>query len=264
MNKKYIIIISFLAGALLFGGIPVIAASISASQTSSKIYVDNNQIYIDVYQIAGSNYFKLRDFCSAVNIGVWYDVSTDSVFINTKQPYNPNYTGPDLSITGFPAQTPVNIMTSVTVSNVTIKHLGYFEKDFGFIKKTGDNFIITNHNLFDVDVMYDIIGIKNDGTDVSLSSGFFSGIDKVQYEKDYKDNGWAVENNTIIVRSNNSLESFIEFTNYFISKDDLDVNKDGYYDIRFKVFLYNDAEGYIIRSPIPNEQISKIYSIQAH
>jgi len=94
--KKYAIVMltGILIGAILFAGIPAVAASISAIATSSNVYVDNKPVPVDAYQINGFNYFKLRDFCQAVNIGVWYEESSDSIYIDKSLTYDPLYQGP--------------------------------------------------------------------------------------------------------------------------------------------------------------------------
>ena len=88
-------ILGLLIGALLFGAIPAIAASVTATATltTSKVFVDNKQVSVEAYQINGSNYFKLRDFCKAIGIGVWSDESTQNIYIETDKGYDPSYTG---------------------------------------------------------------------------------------------------------------------------------------------------------------------------
>ena len=61
---------------------------------SSTIIINGNAASLEAYNIGGYNYFKLRDFLSAVNIGVWYNVTTDTIHIETDKDYEPNYRGP--------------------------------------------------------------------------------------------------------------------------------------------------------------------------
>ncbi|MCL2060561.1 MAG: CAP domain-containing protein [Oscillospiraceae bacterium] len=69
------------------------ADSIKAVPTTSIILFDGKAADLEVYNINDYNYFKLRDFLKAVNIGVWYDESTDTINIETDIGYDPNYTG---------------------------------------------------------------------------------------------------------------------------------------------------------------------------
>ena len=93
--KKSILstLIGIIIGGSLFGGGYVIAANVTATPTTSPVFVDGKQVSVDAYNINGSNYFKLRDFCAAVDIGVWYDDKTKSIYIERDKKYDVNYTG---------------------------------------------------------------------------------------------------------------------------------------------------------------------------
>ncbi len=58
---------------------PVVSEPVEAKYTNSNVIVNGNKIEFEAYNIAGSNYFKLRDFAIAVaNSESQFDVSWDS------------------------------------------------------------------------------------------------------------------------------------------------------------------------------------------
>ena len=95
MKRHHItFIVGILIGALLFGGAAAIAAAITATPTQSSIFVDGEPVSVDAYLINGNNYFKLRDFCAALDTGVWYEQVTKNIYIESENTYDPDYTGP--------------------------------------------------------------------------------------------------------------------------------------------------------------------------
>ena len=60
------------------------AAEIVAEPTWQKIYVDGRQVSMTAYNIAGSNYVKLRDIGQQVDFNVYW---SDGVQIDTNAPY---------------------------------------------------------------------------------------------------------------------------------------------------------------------------------
>lgn len=68
------------------GGELAVSAEQTAKQatlSSSKIYLDGEEIQLTAYTIGGNNYFKLRDFEQAVGIVVGWDQETNTVSIDT-------------------------------------------------------------------------------------------------------------------------------------------------------------------------------------
>lgn len=59
----------------------------TAYATTSAIYLDGEQIAFTGYNIAGNNYFKLRDMAKRFDIGVEYDGKTGQVQIMTDRSY---------------------------------------------------------------------------------------------------------------------------------------------------------------------------------
>lgn len=58
-----------------------------ANPSSQRFYVREQRVTLEVYEINGSNYVKLRDIGRAVDFGVIYDATTNSVYIEPSQPY---------------------------------------------------------------------------------------------------------------------------------------------------------------------------------
>lgn len=57
--------------------------NVSASLTTSRVYLDGREISLTAYNIAGSNYFNLRDIAAALNLSVDYDDITKDILVNT-------------------------------------------------------------------------------------------------------------------------------------------------------------------------------------
>ena len=90
MNRKREAIfmgIGVLAGLALSGPAAQAATSITATLSSQPIYVDGQQVSMTAYSIGGNNYVRLRDIGRAVDFGVTYDAATNSVYIDSAQPY---------------------------------------------------------------------------------------------------------------------------------------------------------------------------------
>lgn len=62
-------------------------SSKTATPTSSKIYVDGEEVQFTAYTIGGNNYFKLRDIAKVFNIGVTWDGEANTVGIDTSLDY---------------------------------------------------------------------------------------------------------------------------------------------------------------------------------
>ena len=100
-------LIGIVIGIMLFGGTSAVAASVTANTSSWKVFVGGYQANVEAYMINDSNYLKLRDVCSAVDCGVWYDSNKKEIYLELDKHYDPNYTG----LNGF-TQTPVPFITS--------------------------------------------------------------------------------------------------------------------------------------------------------
>ena len=90
MNRKREAVfmgLGILAGLALSGPAVQATTSITATLSSQPIYVDGQRISMTAYNISGNNYVRLRDIGSAVDFGVTYDAATNSVYIDSAQPY---------------------------------------------------------------------------------------------------------------------------------------------------------------------------------
>jgi uncharacterized protein YkwD len=80
---------------LVIGG-PASAAfsasgNIAAIPAFNDIYVDSHVYIMDAYNINGYTYYKLRALAHSTDVRVWHDIATDTVYINTSEPYDQNY-----------------------------------------------------------------------------------------------------------------------------------------------------------------------------
>jgi len=82
--KKKDFALGILCGAMLFSRATAMAAGITAEPTWQNIYVDGAQVSMTAYNIAGSNYVKLRDIGQKVGFNVYW---SDGVQIDTDAPY---------------------------------------------------------------------------------------------------------------------------------------------------------------------------------
>ena len=153
-----------------------IAASLTVTPTTSQVYVDGKLVPVDAYTIDGSNYFKLRDFCSAVDIGVWYETSTRNIYIETDKGYDPDYTGsgtasqttptpqptpqPTLQPTPKPTPTPSTGSETVSQKNAVQKAKIYIE--YGAFSRDGLIAQLEYEKFSNADAVY---GADNCGAD---------------------------------------------------------------------------------------------------
>ena len=76
---------SVLLGAALAA--PAATAALTAQLSNQRFVVDGRPAQIEAYSIGGSNYVKLRDIGRAANFSVTYDPQTNTVSIDTHEPY---------------------------------------------------------------------------------------------------------------------------------------------------------------------------------
>ena len=79
--------IGILVGITLGGPAAQAAANLTATLSSQPIYVDGVRVPMTAYAIGGNNYVRLRDIGKAVDFGVTYDATTNSVYIDTGTHY---------------------------------------------------------------------------------------------------------------------------------------------------------------------------------
>ena len=93
--------IGVLAGLALSGPAAQAATSITATLSNQPIYVNSQRVSMTAYSIGGNNYVRLRDIGKAVNFGVTYDAVTNSVHIDSTQPYQEEVTQPAVAVLGI-------------------------------------------------------------------------------------------------------------------------------------------------------------------
>ncbi len=89
MKKQLLTLLAGMAlgMALLSGGYAAASTALTAKPSSQVIYVNGQQVQFEAYSIHGNNFVKLRDIGKAVDFGVTYDGSTNSVHIDPGIPY---------------------------------------------------------------------------------------------------------------------------------------------------------------------------------
>ncbi|SHI15821.1 ABC-type sugar transport system, substrate-binding protein, contains N-terminal xre family HTH domain [Sporobacter termitidis DSM 10068] len=101
-------------GGELSAGVP---GNQPAAASTSKIYLNGNQISLTAYQIGGYNYFKLRDIGAAINFGVTYHPGTNAIDVDTSAAYsaetsNAGFFDPTVDYTKHPRYKIVYLMIS--------------------------------------------------------------------------------------------------------------------------------------------------------
>lgn len=91
-----------LTGALLFGGAAAYAAGVTAERSTNRVLVDGREVQIEAYNIAGSNYCKLRDVGRAVGFNVTWDQASGTVRIDTGSEYSEDMSNPGLQAVVLP------------------------------------------------------------------------------------------------------------------------------------------------------------------
>lgn len=140
----------------------------------------------------------------------------------------------------------------------------YFE--LGNIKFTynGEEFIIENNSENKVMITCGVYGAKKDGTYEWIGTPSFYGIDETQYKKDKEENGWAIKQTTNQVNANETLVAKIQnigISVYNATEDypDWDIDKDGYYDIAFRISKQAEGNGVTVSS---NDKVSDYYKLK--
>lgn len=89
MKQKILILCVgvLLGAALTSGGCAMAAMQLTAVPSTQSFYVDSAKVELEAYVINGNNYVKLRDIGRAVDFGVAYDGTTNSVQVDSTSPY---------------------------------------------------------------------------------------------------------------------------------------------------------------------------------
>lgn len=88
MRNKYLqFALGVIVGGLLCGTSAAAADYFTATPSTQTFYLSGQRISLTAYAIGGNNYVKLRDIGQAVDFGVTYDGTTNSVYIDPNSPY---------------------------------------------------------------------------------------------------------------------------------------------------------------------------------
>lgn len=110
MRNKYLQFgLGMIVGGLLCGTTAAAADYLTASPSTQTFYLSGQPVQFEAYAIHGNNFVKLRDIGQAVDFGVTYDGSTNSVHIDPNVHYEQEAT--------IPAQTTTtpSVITEETV-----------------------------------------------------------------------------------------------------------------------------------------------------
>lgn len=122
MRQKILILLAgvVLGMVLLSGGYAAASTTLTASPTSQTFYVNGQKVEFEAYSIHGNNFAKLRDIGQAVDFGVTYDGTTNSVHIDPDAPYQEE----------TPAPTPAPTVTPAPSGEYTISTDHWSREDF--------------------------------------------------------------------------------------------------------------------------------------
>ena len=95
MRNKYLQFgLGMIVGGLLCGTTAAAVDYLTARPTTQTFYLSGQSIQFEAYEIHGNNFVKLRDIGQAVDFGVTYDGSTNSVYIDPNAHYEQEVTPP--------------------------------------------------------------------------------------------------------------------------------------------------------------------------
>ena len=128
---------------------------------------------------------------------------------------------------------------------------------------TGKGFDITNNSAQFARFNMEIVGLKESGEYEFLQMPSFGGVDEIQYQKDFDENGWAIKNLTNIVRPGEKLYaefSVFDFHDFGSDYPDADIDGDGYGDIIFYAHMQDNDTDLTVSADDP---ISEVYKLKA-
>lgn len=95
MKGKYLqFCLGVVAGGVLFSTTATAADYLTARISTQRFYINGQPVQFEAYAIHGNNFVKLRDIGQAVDFGVTYDGSTNSVHIDPNSHYEQEATTP--------------------------------------------------------------------------------------------------------------------------------------------------------------------------
>ena len=87
MRNKKQFIAGFLCGSILFGSASAFAGVVQVVPSQQKVMINGTVADVRGYNIDGNNYYQLREVGKALNVSVDYESATNTIQVNTDQPY---------------------------------------------------------------------------------------------------------------------------------------------------------------------------------
>lgn len=218
--------------------------------------VDANGTAVEPFAINGTTYLPVRAVSSALGLGVQWDGETNTVILSSK----------DRTEVPVEVQSGYNGERHLLSPGQVIDAGGYIVLDGVEFLYDGEKFIVTNNRDDYILPYWDVVGVKKDGTHEDLLTGMLYGIDTDKYQKDYEENGWAVEHTKTFVKPGERMESMkssFDTSSFMLFDVDADVDKDGYYDIVFRIIPQKDGENFVFSTENPGSE-SDVYRIAAN
>jgi hypothetical protein len=102
--------------------------ALMATPTASKVMVDGKNVSFDAYNIAGNNYFKLRDLAYVVNgstkqFAVGWDGANNAIALQSSSPYSP--VGGEMATKGTLAIPATPSTAKILLDGKTVKMTAY-------------------------------------------------------------------------------------------------------------------------------------------
>lgn len=131
MRNKYLQFgVGMIVGGLLCGTTAAAADYLTASPSTQTFYLSGQPVQFEAYAIHGNNFVKLRDIGQAVDFGVTYDGSTNSVHIDPNAHYEQEATIPAQTTPAPSALTEENVRAAIVSLRERYPHGTVYETPY--------------------------------------------------------------------------------------------------------------------------------------
>ena len=131
MRNKYLQFgLGMIVGGLLCGTTAAAADYLTASPSTQTFYLSGQPVQFEAYAIHGNNFVKLRDIGQAVDFGVTYDGSTNSVHIDPNAHYEQEATIPAQTTPAPSALTEENVRAAIVSLRERYPHGTVYETPY--------------------------------------------------------------------------------------------------------------------------------------
>ena len=135
---------------------------------------------------------------------------------------------------------------------------GYISLDGVEILYNSKSFEIRNDRSDNVRITAKVVGVKTDGTYEVLQYVSFVGVDEYKYEKDKKENGWALKDYTNLVRPGGTLGATLSVFDFGEDYPSPDEDGNGYYDVVFVVHPQSSEDTVRVSIDDPESEVYKL------